>query len=160
MNWEALGALAEFAGAIGVIATLVYLSMQIRHSTRMMRVTVKQEQTSITHRINEMALANSDVYLKAVAGGELTEKEQFEFSVIVRATLRGWESYCYMRDSGLLDDKEWEGIQRAMARFAISSAFVREYEDMKPEMSSRLQSVLDDIMENGQGVIRQNEGAT
>ena len=34
MNWEALGALAELLGAIGVIATLLYLSRQINHNSK------------------------------------------------------------------------------------------------------------------------------
>ncbi len=159
MNWDALGALAELAGAIGVIATLVYLSIQIRHNTQMMRVTVKQDQTSITHKLNDMALAHSDLYVKAIADGELSEKEQFEFTVLVRAVLRGWESYCYMRDAGLLDDTEWEGIQRSMARFVVVPAFVRGYNGMRLEMSSRLQMVLDPILEKEQE-LEKHESAT
>ena len=34
MNWEAIGALAELAGAAGVVLTLVYLSVQLRQNTR------------------------------------------------------------------------------------------------------------------------------
>ncbi|HEY5646847.1 MAG TPA: hypothetical protein VIS76_12930 [Pseudomonadales bacterium] len=30
MNWEAVGALSEFLGAIGVIGTLIYLASQVR----------------------------------------------------------------------------------------------------------------------------------
>jgi hypothetical protein len=37
MNWEAIGAVGEVAGAIGVIATLGYLAVQIRHNTRSVR---------------------------------------------------------------------------------------------------------------------------
>ncbi len=33
MNWEALGAIAELVGAVGVIATLGYLAIQIRQNT-------------------------------------------------------------------------------------------------------------------------------
>jgi hypothetical protein len=32
MNWDAIGAIAELLGAIGVIASLVYLATQIRQS--------------------------------------------------------------------------------------------------------------------------------
>ena len=34
MNWEALGAIAELLGAIGVIATLLYLSRQIENNSK------------------------------------------------------------------------------------------------------------------------------
>ena len=33
MNWEAIGAIGELAGAIGVIVTLVYLAIQIRQNS-------------------------------------------------------------------------------------------------------------------------------
>ena len=37
MNWDAIGAIAELLGAVGVIASLVYLATQIRHSRDQMR---------------------------------------------------------------------------------------------------------------------------
>ncbi len=37
MNWDAIGAIAELLGAIGVIASLVYLATQIRQNTRSVR---------------------------------------------------------------------------------------------------------------------------
>jgi hypothetical protein len=34
MNWEAIGAVGEVAGAAGVIASLIYLAVQVRQNTR------------------------------------------------------------------------------------------------------------------------------
>lgn len=34
MNWEAITAMAETAGVIGVILSIVYLSIQVRHSNQ------------------------------------------------------------------------------------------------------------------------------
>lgn len=34
MNWQAIGAIGELAGAVGVIATLGYLAFQVRQNTR------------------------------------------------------------------------------------------------------------------------------
>ena len=36
MNWDAIGAIAELLGAVGVIASLVYLATQIRQSREQM----------------------------------------------------------------------------------------------------------------------------
>jgi hypothetical protein len=36
MNWDAIGAIAELTGAVGVILSLVYLAAQIRLNTRQM----------------------------------------------------------------------------------------------------------------------------
>jgi hypothetical protein len=37
VNWEALGAIANLFAAIGVIATLIYLSIQIRQNNNQLR---------------------------------------------------------------------------------------------------------------------------
>ncbi len=39
MNWDAVGAVAELAGAGGVILSLVYLAVQIRQNTKQMERT-------------------------------------------------------------------------------------------------------------------------
>jgi hypothetical protein len=36
VNWDAIGAIAELLGAVGVIASLVYLATQIRQSREQM----------------------------------------------------------------------------------------------------------------------------
>ena len=40
MNWDAAGAIGEIVGAFAVLATLIYLAKQIRHSTDVSKVTV------------------------------------------------------------------------------------------------------------------------
>ena len=42
VNWEAIGALAELAGALGVIASLIYLSVQIRSNTKQLKFAAMQ----------------------------------------------------------------------------------------------------------------------
>ncbi len=34
LDWQAIGALAEIFGAVGVIASLIYLGAELRHSSR------------------------------------------------------------------------------------------------------------------------------
>jgi len=43
MNWEAIGAIGEVAGSLGVIATLVYLAIQIRSNTVMTQTASRQD---------------------------------------------------------------------------------------------------------------------
>ena len=42
MNWEAIGAVGEVLGAVGVIATLGYLAVQIRQNTRTVKSSAYQ----------------------------------------------------------------------------------------------------------------------
>ena len=50
MNWDALGALGELIGAAAVLATLVYLSIQIRANSLQVRL---GSAISLNHLINE-----------------------------------------------------------------------------------------------------------
>jgi hypothetical protein len=43
MNWDAIGAIAELLGAMGVTASLIYLATQMRQNTRAMRAGAYQE---------------------------------------------------------------------------------------------------------------------
>ena len=37
MEWEAIGAIGEVGGAVGVIVTLIYLAGQLRQNTKALR---------------------------------------------------------------------------------------------------------------------------
>ena len=45
MNWDAVGAIAEFAGALAVIITLIYLSYQLRQSNKIAKAEAIREIT-------------------------------------------------------------------------------------------------------------------
>jgi hypothetical protein len=36
MNWDAIGALAELAGAVSVLGTLIYLAKQIKDNSKLL----------------------------------------------------------------------------------------------------------------------------
>jgi hypothetical protein len=42
MNWDAVGAVAESLGALGVIATLIYLAIQVKHSQKATEANTRQ----------------------------------------------------------------------------------------------------------------------
>lgn len=49
MNWDAIGAIGEMIGAVGVILTLGYLAYQIRQNTRQL---AQSERTAIATAVN------------------------------------------------------------------------------------------------------------
>ena len=54
MNWDAIGAIGDFVGGVGVIVTLVYLAVQIRTNTSVLRSQAQREMSSnITSRFFE-----------------------------------------------------------------------------------------------------------
>lgn len=82
MNWDAIGAISEIVGAIAVVATLLYLSIQ----TNRARIAIEAGGTSATQeaysRWRTAFVQNSDLaktFARANAGEELSPEEKIQF---------------------------------------------------------------------------------
>ncbi len=51
MNWDMIGATGEWAGAIAVVATLIYLSSQIKHARLATRQDTEQRRVELAQRL-------------------------------------------------------------------------------------------------------------
>ena len=115
MNWEALGAIAELVGAIAVIATLVYLAIQIRQNTA--SVKANAHQTWATTVIAEQSAGLQDNTSKAISIGlfnpaNLDEENWVTFANYCNLFMHKAESAYFMQKSKIIDssvsDKELE----------------------------------------------------
>ena len=61
MKWEAIGAVGETVGALAVLATLVYLAMQIRQNTKAVQAAAVDSANSQVSKIREVIFADADV---------------------------------------------------------------------------------------------------
>lgn len=98
-NWEALGAVAETLGAIGVIATLLYLAQQIRSNTRSVRSSTYQEMDRAMREVELLSAGNPDVSRILFSGiadfDSLAPEEKPRFGSILNMMLRGFQNYEY-----------------------------------------------------------------
>ena len=71
MNWEAIGAVGELLSAVVVIASVIYLGIQIRANTRVSQNEAYRETAEIWNGFLRMlADADGKVILKALASYE------------------------------------------------------------------------------------------
>ena len=144
MNWEAISAVSEIVGAIAVVISLIYVATQIRQNTKMMRSGAKQSLTETTQNLIYKAIDNSEEWVKLTTGDEpATPEEDTRMSLLVRATLRGFESQCYQYEAGLLEENEWYALRTAIRDICAWPGFNRYWEQLKPHMSERLKKVVD-----------------
>ena len=94
MNWDAVGAISEAIGALGVIVSIVYLAFQIRQNTKQLE---QSERTSVAasvsvsatnYRENRRSIYAdaefSDVCLRGMADPEsLSELERYRFRLLM-----------------------------------------------------------------------------
>ena len=155
-----LGALGEFLGAIGVIASLVYLSIQIRQNTRSMN-DGRKAALAQTYQMRADALqamlveaANSDhigpIIVKltelgypedvdALAALSSVERGRFRLWQIAQQT--HWDNMFFQYQQGFIDEEYYrDSFRKRVGRLAPTWAalnvavaresFVREIEDI------------------------------
>ena len=121
MSIMELGALGEFLGSIGVIATLIYLAVQIRANTNSTKAETFQRLT------NEVTNWNTTLVLEpklvefvldiADLNRELTPVEQLRLEAFAMAIFRQWDNVIYQGELGTIDKLRVEGCLFAMPTF-------------------------------------------
>ncbi len=95
MSLNDLGNIGEFVGAIGVVASLIYLAVQIRQSTAQMkhnteafRMSSLESSLESASRIREIFILNPDIAELYVEGlnrySELDAPQRFRFAMLLR----------------------------------------------------------------------------
>jgi len=84
VNWEALGAVAELIGAAGVVASLLYLAVQVRTSNRASAVEAKLASTRLLNDFVDLLIKRPDLNQLWLKGREsldaLSPDEYLRFS--------------------------------------------------------------------------------
>ena len=95
MNWDAIGAAGEVAGAIAVVLTLVYLSRQIRQNSDALGRSNDYARANSIHQTNSLfsqvfsELARDEqlasIYQRSMAGESLNDVETVRFVAFLNA---------------------------------------------------------------------------
>jgi hypothetical protein len=140
MNWDAIGAIAETLGAIGVIASLVYLATQIRQSRDQMRAaTYQQMQATITDRV--CWASQSPEIEEAVRLGlrdfeRLSDEDAFRFNLWASAVTMACENSHYQYRIGMLDEDRWQNHRSAVELSFGSPGFAQWWRSNPPTPGS------------------------
>ncbi len=123
MNWDALGAVAEAIGGLGVILTLGYLSIQIRASNRVASGQARQSMSEFAMGISRFRAEHADRYAKIESATELTEGDLiFRYWSHMQMLTYG-EAYFHQFELGLMPDDHWDGFSRWIDRYVESPGF-------------------------------------
>ena len=111
-----LGSLGEFIGAFAVVATLVYISIQLKQHTRAVRLITGYNVTEEFREFYRMIASNaelSEIYRKGTGDASLlTEAEKLRFNLSMHNLFRAYENSYYQYIDGALDPRYWGGISK------------------------------------------------
>jgi hypothetical protein len=119
VNLEDLGNVGEFIGGLAVFVTLVYLAIQIRQNTRMLRASAEQTTRSDSTAViglSAMSPENASVYHRGLADPDtLSPEERTHFYLILSANFYHLnQGYAGHRSGTQSDDtwmSQWQGLQ-------------------------------------------------
>ena len=122
MNWDAISAVGEIIGALGVILSLIYLASQIRTQNRESRLAAA---TEWTNQWNEFSVSFaehpilSEIWIRGTKDiTALSPSELVQFSAQSGRFFRVAEGLHDQFRQGRLEAKTWRGLARTLEDIA------------------------------------------
>ena len=146
MNWEAIASVAEIVGAAGVIASLIYLAVQIRVGTTVVRAETTKD----------LYLASRTALLEIAANDNLakiwTDIREFESEDAARryafyqSFFRLYELQYNLAKQGLLDDDIAQSYMFVIRTFARTKYFPEYWHEARRGFNDAFASCVDEQM--------------
>jgi hypothetical protein len=103
---QALGAIGEFLGSIGVIATLIYVGVQVRQNTRAVRSSTMQSVSQVTSDVfknNCEDLERTEQFAELASKPSHSVAERLFYIGFAMQAFRAQENAYYQRQLGAID---------------------------------------------------------
>ena len=131
MNWDAVGAIGEVAGAIAVFVTLLYLAMQVRQTNKMARFEAMREIIGQFNALNLLYVTDSKLREVLLTEGALPVEQEEQLYAYVDSYCNAWATAQSAFEQGQIDDAlfnsavkdvgialaRWPGMRRAVDRW-------------------------------------------
>ena len=161
MNWEAFGSIAEFLGAIAVVASLFYVGAQVRESSRATRGQTLNQLTSDMNANLRETLSNEklmDIALRAVSSEELEAAEVTLYSGFVQSLVRSMESAHYQYQLGLLDESRFYSLIHSATIHLQNPVGERFWESRSNVLDPEFKKIIESHLETSAIAAKQGHG--
>jgi hypothetical protein len=155
LNWDAIGAIAELIGALGVVASLAYLALQIRQNThhidfntRAIRASTFQSFSDTFGAFEDLLLANLELGKVWVQG--LTDFESLDagdrvtFNNVAHKFLRMYETLYLQYEAGLVEQSLFDNAHRFSDQMLAYPGLRTYWNRNRRRFSDRFGAFLDD----------------
>lgn len=116
MNWEAVIAIAELIGMIAVVATLIYVAIQVRQNSELIRQNMLATRASMTHessvfysRMSELIATDktlANIFRRGCENEDLEPDEITRFEALLDVYFTHLEDADHLYNSGLYFDED------------------------------------------------------
>ena len=128
MNWDAIGAIGEVLGAIGVVASLLYVARQMHQNNANQRAAAKIEMTRQFMDFSDMLMNDTglaELHNRGLRGEELTEDEEFIFQRLMAKSTWYFSTMFYLVQQHGMTDDDWEESYSVIRWYCRMPGYVR-----------------------------------
>jgi len=148
INWDAIGAVGEVIGAIAVVVTLLYLSVQLRENTRSVEHSIKRgvygdAQTWVDKLIESPEL--TELYRAGMNGHDLSANDQLRFGMMLDQLFAHWNHAYSFNAFDFVDNVHLPGVLAKPGGAAYWKRAVSRRHGFHPEFVERLNRILAEI---------------
>ena len=120
MSIQDLGAIGEIIGAAAVVASLLYLAVQIRQSSRIAKASTTQSLLGYSAQMNTAAAGDiAPVMAKVLSAQELNPNEKYQyFAYMLAAFAQCWQAH-HQYVNGMLEREVFEAYERRTLSFLV-----------------------------------------
>lgn len=110
LNWEAIGAIGEAIGAVVVIASVVYLALELRQSNDIARFNTTQQLQGRFNEINAILLTDQSLRELLAKNDSLTRDEEERLYVFANFIINVWISVQEARNDDQIDEELYKSM--------------------------------------------------
>jgi len=117
VNWEAVGAIGSIVGGLAIMATLVYMSVQISQAHRIAKLQASQNLNDMFNQSFALVATSPELARQVhrlESGDELSDAEFVQVRAYLQTQLTAWENaYIHANERIYLEPGEFERGLRA-----------------------------------------------
>ena len=154
MTIQEWGAIGEVIGGVAVVASLLYLGLQVRQSTQQARVRATNEALSnILHAFDPCYLAgNVEIFATGLERyGELSGSELTIFRTMLYRGIHQFERIFSQHQVGALDEDTYQTAIRSLRDFQMMPGFRHWWGENKELFGEAFQRLYDRVDPQGAG---------
>lgn len=152
MNWEAIGAVGELGGFIAVVASLVYVAVQVKQNTRELRSAGADsvvESIRDWHKILFQTAGTFEVFWSGLQDQEsLDPKDRAKFMMIAFSFFKTVENLHFKYESGDLDEAVWRAWSVMLHSFIEHPGFQAYWRVRRSAFTPVFQSWVESSMDS------------
>ena len=153
MNWEAIGAVGETVGALGVILSVLYLAIQIRKDGHARIADTGHSIAARAGAVQQILSENRQLaaaFPKGMRGDVdgLDEADRTQFEAFLSVVTRSYEDGFYQHRKGLVDEELWLAWARSLSDVARAPGYAAWWQTRKRWFGEDFQTFVDEAMSN------------